>query len=102
MRLKRIKQSLPVAMLLEPMNPVLKDLDWAVGEIERLQAMMYPLVFAPLVVAPGSNDAWGAAMDVIGDYVTDELGVTEDDWRKRKVEEESRDGRTPECRLEEI
>lgn len=46
-------------------------------EIERLRGMMLPLVFAnPL------SSVWGIAMDDVGYYVTEELGVTEDAWKK--------------------
>jgi len=68
-----------------------KDLEWTVGEIERLQAMMMPLVFCN--PADLESREWGEAMDTIGYYVTDELGVTGDNWRKRKAAEEARDGR---------
>ena len=46
------------------------------AKVKRLQAMMCPLVFAN----PESQE-WAEAMDAIGYYVTDELGLTEDDWR---------------------
>jgi len=36
-RLEQIKHALPVALLLEPRNPILNDLAWAVEEIERLR-----------------------------------------------------------------
>ena len=42
-------------------------------EIRRLREMMTPLVFWPLY-----SPEWGEAMDAIGYYITDELGMTEE------------------------
>jgi len=51
----------------------------AAEKVKQLREMMFPLVFHP----PREHE-WGCAMDAIGFYVTDELGVDEAEWKRRQ------------------